>query len=209
MTKMPCRSLIQTKTLLGLRTVTMQVSKPFDHLCFKTEPELNALRAVFGTTCTMGLWQRRPKLGEGEKTLKWGDIINVVVPHTNGEGITRSGVQINYNGCNMWLTINYEKYIYHCSRNGFEDNLCPCPVLLLTIRHNTPAIMIPAAVEDDAAVLQIETEFADLNTGHVLVIRGVYDDHVEAEIMEPLQLNGTIISYPNCHFVAQCVRRYN
>jgi len=209
MTKMPRRSLIRTKTLIGLRTITMRVSKSFDHLSFKTEMELNALRAVFGTTCSMGLRQRRPKLGQGEKTLKWGDIINVIVPHTNGERTTRSGVQINYNGSNMRLTINYEKYIYHRSRVGFEDNPCPCPVLLLTIRHNTPAILVPAPPEDDAAVLQIETEFADPNTGHVLVIRGVDDDRVEAEIIEPLELNGKMVSYANHAFVAQCVRRYN
>ncbi len=137
--------------------------------------------------------------------LKWGDIINVVVPHTNGECITRSGVQINYNGSNMHLTINYEKYIYHHSRVGFGYNPCPCPVLLLTIQHNTPAILIPALPEDDAAVLQIETEFTDLNTGHVLVIRGVDDDCVEAEIIEPLELNGKMVSYANHAFVAQCV----
>jgi len=74
MTSMPCRSMIRMKTLLGLWTVTMQVSKPFDHLSFKTESELNALWAVFGTTCSMGLCQRHPKLGQGE------NIINVVAP---------------------------------------------------------------------------------------------------------------------------------
>jgi len=141
MTRMPRRSMIRTKTLIGLCTVTMRVSKPFDHLSFKTEQELKVLRAVFGTTCSMGLRQRRPKIGEGEKTLKWGDIINVVVPHANGDRIARSSVQINYNGCNMCLTINYEKYIYHHSSIQLNDNLCPCPVLLLMIRHNTPAVM--------------------------------------------------------------------
>jgi len=108
----------------------------------------------------------------------------------------------------MHLTINYEKYIYNCP--GFEDqNLCPCPALLLTICHNTPAITATAPQEDDAALLQIETEFADINTGHVLVICGVYDDRIEAEIVEPLQFNGKIVLYANRGFVAQCVRRYN
>jgi len=51
MTRMPCQSLIWTKTLIGLQTVTMRVSKPFDHLSFSTEPELKALQEVFGTTC--------------------------------------------------------------------------------------------------------------------------------------------------------------
>jgi len=209
LTKMPRRSVIRTKTLLGLRTVSMRVSKPFDHLSFTTETELNALRSVFGTTCSMGLRQRRPKLGEGEKTLKWGDIINVVVPHRSGDHITRNGIQINYNGSSIRLAINYEKYIYQHLRPGFEDNLCPCPVLLLTIRHNSPAIIIPALAEDDLAVLQIETEFADLNTGHVLVICGVYNDRVDAEVMEPVELNGKLVSYADRDFVAQCVRRYN
>jgi len=209
MTRMPRRSVIRTKTLAGLRTVTMRISKPIDCLSFKTERELQVLREVFGTTCSMGLRQRRPKLGEGEKTLKWGDIINVIVPHNNGDRIIRNGVQINYNGSNMRLTINYEKYIYHQSRIGFDATLCPCPVLLLTIRHNMPAIMIPAATENDADVLQVETEFADHNTGQVLVIRGVYDDRIDAEIMEPAELNGKMISYANHAFVAQCVRQYN
>jgi len=204
LSKMPCRAMIWTKTLVGLCTVTMHVSKPFDHLAFKTELELNVLQAVFGTTCSMGLQQRWLKLGDGEKMLKWGDIINIIVPHTNGDRITRSGIQVNYNGSNMRLTINYEKYIYN--RPGSEDqNLCPCPALLLTIRHNTPAITAAAPQEDDAALLQIETEFADINTGHVLVIRGVYDDRIEAEIIEPHQLNGEIVFYANHGFVAQCV----
>jgi len=76
---------------------------------------------------------------------------------------------------------------------------------LLTIRHNTPAITAAAPQEDDVALLQIETEFADINTGHVLVIRGVYDDCIEAEIIEPHQLNGEIVFYANRGFVAQCV----
>jgi len=180
---MPHRSLIWTKTLVGLCTVTMHVSKPF-HLSFKTEHELNALRAVFRTTCSMGFWQWHPRLGEGEKTLKWGDFINVIVPHTIGDHITRSSIQVNYNGSNMHLTINYEKYIYNCP--GFEDqNLCPCPALLLTICHNTNANTATAPQEEDAALLQIKTEFADINTGHVLVIHGVYDDCIEDEIVEP------------------------
>jgi len=91
---------------------------------------------------------------------------------------------VNYNGSNMHLTINYEKYIYN--HPGSEDqNLCPCPALLLTICHNTPAITATAPQEEDAALLQIKTEFADINTGHVLVIHGVYDDCIEAEIVEP------------------------
>jgi len=98
MTKMPRQSMIRTKTLIRLCTITIHATKPFDHLSFKTEPELDSFRAVFGTTCSMGLRQRRPKVGEGERTLKWGDTINVIVPHTNGDHITRSGVQINYNG---------------------------------------------------------------------------------------------------------------
>jgi len=110
----------------------------------------------------------------------------------------------------MWLTINYKKYIYHHSRVGLEDNLCLCPVLLLTICQNTPAITIPALPpEDDVALLQIETEFADFNTGHVLVIHGVYNDHVEAEIIEPLELNGNMVLYASHTFIAQCIRRYN
>jgi len=52
-------------------------------------------------------------------------------------------------------------------------------------------------------------EFADSNTGHILIIRGVYNDCVEAEIIEPLELNGKMISYADCDFVAQCVRTYN
>jgi len=157
----------------------------------------------------MGLRQCRPKLGEGEKTLKWGDIINVIVPHRNEDHILRSGVQINYNGSNMRLTINYEKYVYDQSRTGFGPNLCPCPVLVLTICHNTPAIVAPALPDDDADVLQIETEFADMNTGNVLVIRDVSDNRVEAEIIEPIELHGEIVSYTDRDFVAQCVRRYN
>ncbi len=66
MTRLPCRSFICTKTLIGLCTVTMRVSKPFDHLSFKTETELKVFREVFGTTCSMGLCQCCPKLGEGE-----------------------------------------------------------------------------------------------------------------------------------------------
>ncbi len=210
MTRMPRRSLIRTKTLIGLRTVTMRVSKPTDLISFKTERELTVLRSVFGTTCSMGLRQRRPKLGEGEKTLKWGDIINVVVPHKDGDGIIRNGVRFNYSGTNMRLTINYEKYIYnHQSRIGLEANLCPCPVLLLTIRHNSPVLVIPAPPENDVDVLQVETEFADRNTGDVLVIRGVYKDRVEAEIMEPLECRGKLVSYDNLAFVAECIRRYN
>jgi len=65
----------------------MHVSKPFDHLSFKTEAELKVFREVFGTTCSMGLCQHHPKLGEGEKTLKWGNIINVIVPHRNEDRI--------------------------------------------------------------------------------------------------------------------------
>jgi len=187
----------------------MRVSKAIDHLSFRTERELQVLREVFGTTCSMGLRQRHPKLGEGEKTLKWGDIINVIVPHNNGDRVIRNGVQINYNGSNMHLTINYEKYIYHQSRTGFDATVCPCPVLLLTIRHNMPAIMIPASTENDVDVLQVETEFADHKTGQVLVIRSVYDDHVDVEIMEPAELNGKMISYANHAFVAQCVCQYN
>jgi len=210
MTRMPRRSVICTKTLIGLRTVTMRVSKPIDLISFKTETELNVLRGVFGTTCSMGLRQRRPKLGEGEKTLKWGDIINVVVAHKDGDCIIRNGVQFNYNGTNMRLTINYEKFIYnHQSQIGIDANVCPCPILLLTIRHNTPVLIIPAPPENDADVLQVETEFADQNTGNVLVIRGVYDKHIEAEIMEPSELRGKMVSYANFAFVAQCVRRYN
>ncbi len=209
MTRMPRRSLIRTKTLIGLRTVTMRVSKPFDHLSFKTETEMKVFRKVFGTTCTMGLRQRRPKLGEGEKTLKWGDIINVIVPHRPGDHILRSGVQVNYNGANMRLMMNYEKYIYDQSRVGFEANVCPCPVLLLTIRYNTPVIVAPAPPDDNVDVLQIETEFADVNTGNVLVIRGVFDNRVEAEIIKPIELNGETVTYTDRDFVVQCVRRYN
>jgi len=109
MMRMPRRSVIRTKTLIGLRTVTMCVSKPIDHISFKTERELKVLHGIFGTTCSMGLRQRRPKLGEGEKTLKWGHIINVIVAHNDGNCIIRNGVQINYNGSNMHLTINYKK----------------------------------------------------------------------------------------------------
>jgi len=157
----------------------------------------------------MGLCQHHPKLGEGEKTLKWGNIINVIVPHRNENYILQSGVQINYNGSNMWLTMNYEKYVYDQSRTGFGPNLCLCPVLVLMICHNTPEIVAPALPDDDADVLQIETKFADRNTGNVLVIRGVSDNHVEAEIIEPLELHGEIVSYTDRDFVAQCVRRYN
>jgi len=209
MTRLPRRSFIRTKTLIGLRTVTMHVSKPFDHLSFKTETELKVFREVFGTTCSMGLRQCRPKLGEGEKTLKWGDIINVIVPHRNEDHILRSGVQINYNGSNMRLTINYEKYVYDQSRTGFGPNLCPCPVLVLTICHNTPAIVAPALPDDDADVLQIETKFADMNTGNVLIICGISDNHVQAEIIKPLELHGEIVSYTDHDFVAQCIHRYN
>jgi len=87
MTHMPCSSLIWTKTLIGLCTVTMHVSKPFNHLSFKMETELKAFREVFVTTCSMGLCQCHPKLGEGEKMLKWGNIINVIVPHRIGDHI--------------------------------------------------------------------------------------------------------------------------
>ena len=118
-------------------------------------------------------------------------------------------MQLNFNGSSIRLTINYEKYIYNVSRTGFDTNLCPCPVLLLTIHHNTPSTVIAAPQEKDADVLQVETEFADENTGHILVIRGVYDDRVEAEIMEPSELTGKKVSYADHAFVAQCVRRYN
>ncbi len=209
MMRMPRRSVIRTKTLIGLRTVSMRVSKPVDHISFKTERELNVLRGVFGTTCSMGLRQRRPKLGEGEKTLKWGDIINVIVPHNDGDRIIRNGVRMNFNGSNMRLTINYEKYIYHQSGIGVDANVCPCPVLFLTIRHNTPVLVLPAPPENDADVLQVDTEFADENTGHVLVIRSVYNSRIEAETMEPSEFRGRMVSYTNCAYVAQCVRRYN
>jgi len=209
LTWMPWRTLIRTKTLIGLRTVTMRVSKPIDHLCFKTERELKALREVFGTTCSMGLRQRRPKLGEGVKTLKWGDIINVVVPQRTGDVTLRSGVQFSYNGINLRLSINYEKFIYNRPGTGFDGNLCPCAVLLMTIRHNTPAILAQTAPETDMNLLQVETEFADIHTGYVLVIRGVFNDRVEAEIVEPVARNGEMVSYANLEFVAQCVRRYN
>jgi len=55
MMQMPHRSVIRTKTLIGLCTVTMHVSKPIDHISFKTERELKVLHGVFGTTCSMGL----------------------------------------------------------------------------------------------------------------------------------------------------------
>ncbi len=55
MMQMPCRSVIWTKTLIGLHTVTMCVSKPIENISFKTERELNVLHGVFGTTCSMGL----------------------------------------------------------------------------------------------------------------------------------------------------------
>jgi len=48
-------------------------------------------------------------------------------------------------------------------------------------------------------------EFADQITGHVLVIRAMYDDRVDAETIEPLELNGKMVSYADCVFVAQCV----
>jgi len=198
------------KKLIGIQTVTMHVSKPFDLLYFSTEPELKTLQEVFRTTCSMGLHQLWPKLGEGrEKMLKWGDIINVIAPHRMGNHILRSGVQIKYDGCNMHLMINNEKYIYVQSRIELEANLCPCLVFLLTICHNTPAILVPVSSEKDSDALQIETEFSDTNTGNVLVICGVYNNCIEAEIVEPLQLNGEIVSYTDCDFVAQCVHRYN
>ena len=105
--------------------------------------------------------------------------------------------------------MNYKKYIYNQSRVGFEANVCPCPVLLLTIRYNTPVIIAPAPPDDNVDVLQIETEFADVNTGNVLVIRGVFDNRVEAEIIEPIELNGETVTYTDRDFVVQCVRRYN
>jgi len=77
------------------------------------------------------------------------------------------------------------------------------------IRHNTPALVIPAPPENDVDVLQVETEFADENMGHVLVIRGVYNDHVEAETMEPPKFRDKMVSYANCAYVAQCVHCYN
>jgi len=89
----------------------MCVSKPYDHLSFKTKPELKAFWEVFDTTCSMGLCQCHPKLGEGEKTLKCSDIINVIVPHRTGDCILRSDMQINYNGCNKWLMINYKRIL--------------------------------------------------------------------------------------------------
>jgi len=75
--------------------------------------------------------------------------------------------------------------------------------------HNTPAIVVPALPENDANILQIDTEFADVNTGNVLVIRGVYSNHVEAEIIDPSKLNGKVVLYMDCDFVAQCIHRYN
>ncbi len=109
----------------------------------------------------------------------------------------------------MQLTINYKKYIYHQSGIGLDTNLCPCPVLFLMIRHNTPALVIPAPPENDADVLQVETEFADENTGHVLVICSVYNNRIEAETMEPSEFRGKMVSYANCAYVAQCVHCYN
>jgi len=54
-------------------------------------------------------------------------------------------------------------------------------------------------------LLQVKTEFADMNTGYVLVIHGVFNDRVEAEIVEPIARNGEMVSYANLEFVVQCV----
>jgi len=121
----------------------------------------------------------------------------------------RNDVQLNYNGCSMQLVINYKKNIYDQPRVGFESNLCPCPVLLFTICNNTPGIVVPALPENDAIILQIDTEFADVNTGNVLVIHGVYSNCIEAEIVEPSKLNGKVALYMDRDFVAQCICRYN
>jgi len=72
-----------------------------------------------------------------------------------------------------------------------------------------PAILVLALSEKELDVLQIETEFSDMNTGNVLVICGIYDNCIEAEIVEPLQLNGKTVFYNDCHCVAQCIHRYN
>ena len=50
-----------------------------------------------------------------------------------------------------------QKDIDDQSRTGFEANLCPYLVLLLTICHNTVAVVVPALPENDMDVLQIET----------------------------------------------------
>jgi len=49
-----------------------------------------------------------------------------------------------------------QKDIDDQSRTGFEANLCPY-FLLLTICHNTVAVVVPALPENDMDVLQIET----------------------------------------------------
>jgi len=81
--------------------------------------------------------------------------------------------------------------------------------VLFTICHNTPALVIPAPPENDADVLQVETEFADADTGHVLVIRGVYYDGIKAETMEPSKFRGRMVSYADFAFVAKCIHCYN
>jgi len=109
----------------------------------------------------------------------------------------------------MQLMINFKKYVYDQLRVGYEANLCQCLVFLFTICHNIPAIVVPAPPENDANVLQIDTEFADVNTGNVLVIHGVYSNCIEAEIVEPSKLNGKVALYMDRDFVAQCICRYN
>ncbi len=44
-----------------------------------------------------------------------------------------------------------------------------------------------------------------MQTGNVLVIHGVYNNCIEAEVIEPTKFSDKVVTYTDQDFVAQCI----
>jgi hypothetical protein len=112
--------------------VAIRVQNESTMLRFETESQLILLRSIIGSSSTIGLQKRRPKINLPEK-IQFNDLFHLIVGNEEVEDprrfrSTKSGVDFIYNKSYAILTARYEKHIYNdCiifnnNRNGKLHN---------------------------------------------------------------------------------------
>jgi hypothetical protein len=111
------QSRIRATTLKGLHRRATRVQVKSSMLRYETESQLSLLRTIIGTSSSIGLQKKRPKLNIPDK-IQFNDLFHLIIGNELNEEPTRlrttkSGVDIIFNENYGILTVRYKKFIYN------------------------------------------------------------------------------------------------
>lgn len=213
--KINTRGRIRSITTKGLKRKSGRARNKLHLLRFETTAQMLLLRSIIGSTSTVGIRRRRPKLGCTDK-LDYNNTINLILGIDNDDVqqnaltvhkyIHHDSIDLVADEYESYMVVRYDSYIYN--HHGISNEM-------IDVSNNTYVNEVTSAISQNT--INENDRYSSIRVGQILSrgehclfeISSVTPDHAVLRYVDPEEMAGQEIIERDFTLLDQQIQDYN